>query len=277
MSDQYYRFFPGDYLRDTGDLTLVEHGAYMILLHHYYTQEWLPADKQKLYRICRAFTEEERKSIDSVVSRYFTENGNGHIVNKKAEKEIAGRKAYFEEQARKAKLGADARWKDHIKENAHGDAHGHNPGMPEAMPERCPPSPSPSPIPLPIPKKVKTLFVDTSDEVRLSERLFEKMLQNNPQAKKPNMQVWAKHVELMINQDGRIWQDIQAVIDWCQEDDFWKLNILSTKKLREKFDQLWVKMTKGGKKNGPKPDNFSGKEYVGTPIDEIPWVKDKDL
>jgi biopolymer transport protein ExbD len=87
------------------------------------------------------------------------------------------------------------------------------------------------------------LFVDTSDEVRLAEYLHQKILNNNPKTRKPNIQVWAKQVDLMLRVDKRTPEDIQAVIDWCQEDDFWKVNILSTKKLREKFDQLWVKMT----------------------------------
>ena len=92
----------------------------------------------------------------------------------------------------------------------------------------------------------KELFVETSDEFRLSKYLFSKILENNPNAKKPNIQVWAKQVDLMLRIDKRIPDDIQAIIDWSQEDDFWKFNILGTKKLREQFDRLWLKMT-GGK------------------------------
>ena len=144
MSDQYYRFFQGDYLRDTGDLTLVEHGAYHILLHHYYTQEWLPADRQKLYRICRAFTQEEMTAVDTIVQRYFTENGEGRIKNRKAEEEIAGRRIFLEEQARKAKLGGEAT-KQKWKEGKITRPDARPVGMPEEGPTPGPPSPSPSP------------------------------------------------------------------------------------------------------------------------------------
>jgi hypothetical protein len=92
-------------------------------------------------------------------------------------------------------------------------------------------------------KRVRTLFVETSDEVRLSDCLFEKIIKNNPQAKKPNIQVWAKQIDLMLRVDNRKPEDILSVIDWCQEDDFWKLNILSTQKLRQQFDRLWLQMT----------------------------------
>jgi uncharacterized phage protein (TIGR02220 family) len=154
MSDSYYRFFPGDYIRDTGDLTLVEHGAYNILLHHYYMQEWLPSDHQKLYRICRAFSEDERKAIDVVVDRYFTDNGDGRIINRKAEEEIAERKAFIEAQSARGKAGANARWA--TKDITDGMAQALQSPLLEYKHKNGLPSPSPSPSPIPI-KKEKTL------------------------------------------------------------------------------------------------------------------------
>jgi len=46
----------------------------------------------------------------------------------------------------------------------------------------------------------------------------------------------------MIRLDKRKPEKIKEVIDWCQADDFWYANILSTKKLREKYDQLVLQM-----------------------------------
>ena len=110
MSDQYYPFYVGDYLRDTGDLSLLEHGAYHIMLHHYYTMGGLPADRQKLYRICRAFTPDEQKAIDDITKRYFSENGDGNIKNRKAEEVLAERKEFVQKQSARGKAGAEARW-----------------------------------------------------------------------------------------------------------------------------------------------------------------------
>ncbi len=87
----------------------------------------------------------------------------------------------------------------------------------------------------------KKPFVETSDEVRLSELLFSLMLQNNPKAKKPNIQAWAKHIDYMLRLDKRSVEEIKQVIHWSQQDHFWLVNILSTGKLREKFDKLWLK------------------------------------
>ena len=104
-------------------------------------------------------------------------------------------------------------------------------------------------------KKIKNLFVDTSDEVRLASYLYNKILENNPKAKKPNIQVWAKQIDLMMRVDKRTPDDIQAVIDWSQDDNFWQINILSTKTLREQFDRLYLKMTHERVKDGAKKDD----------------------
>ena len=56
----------------------------------------------------------------------------------------------------------------------------------------------------------------------------------------------------MIRRENRAPDDIEHVIDWCQQDDFWKSNILSTVKLRKQFDQLSMKMKKGNGNTGGK-------------------------
>ncbi|MDM5436193.1 phage replisome organizer N-terminal domain-containing protein [Bacillus hominis] len=81
--------------------------------------------------------------------------------------------------------------------------------------------------------------------------LFEKIKGNNPKQKEPNFDTWSNDFRLMREKDNRELQEIKDVIDWCQADPFWQGNILSPKKLREKFDQLTIQMNskKGAKKN----------------------------
>lgn len=88
----------------------------------------------------------------------------------------------------------------------------------------------------------RNIFSSDSSEVRLSEFLLEKILSRNQKFRKPDVQSWAKQIDFMIRLDGRTPDEIRRVIDWCQNDSFWKGNILSTAKLREKFDQLAEKM-----------------------------------
>jgi len=99
--------------------------------------------------------------------------------------------------------------------------------------------------------KNKKTFISDSTEYGLSELLFNEILKNNPNHKKPNLQTWAKEIDRMIRLDKRTPADIREMIIWVQGDSFWKCNILSAAKLREKFDQLWVKM-----KNGSKGDKY---------------------
>ncbi|MCU4959840.1 hypothetical protein OB990_27065 [Bacillus cereus] len=72
--------------------------------------------------------------------------------------------------------------------------------------------------------------------------LFEKIKDNNPKQKEPNFDSWANDFRLMREKDNRELQEIKDVIDWCQADPFWQGNILSAKKLREKFDQLTIQI-----------------------------------
>lgn len=43
---------------------------------------------------------------------------------------------------------------------------------------------------------------------------------------------------LMLDRDGRTVEQVTAAIRWCQADEFWRSNILSMSKLREKYDQI---------------------------------------
>ena len=91
-------------------------------------------------------------------------------------------------------------------------------------------------------KESQNKFSDESLEIQLSKHLYQKILENDPKAKEPKFEKWAEHVDKLMRIDGRTEIEIRQVIDFCQNDDFWKCNILSTKKLREKFSALLIKM-----------------------------------
>lgn len=60
--------------------------------------------------------------------------------------------------------------------------------------------------------------------------------------KKANLQKWADDFRKLIELDGVDKRLAKQVMDWVTTDDFWKTNILSAKKLREKFGELAIKM-----------------------------------
>jgi phage replication O-like protein O len=97
-------------------------------------------------------------------------------------------------------------------------------------------------------ENISTSFVEDSVEYRLALYLYQKIQENKPDFKKPNLQEWARHIDLMIRRDGREPMRIGEVIEWCQQDEFWHKNILSTSKLRKQFDQLEMKMQGSARK-----------------------------
>lgn len=85
-----------------------------------------------------------------------------------------------------------------------------------------------------------------NENINISKLLLNEILKRKPDFKKPDLNKWAKNIDLMVRVDKRTIEEIKKVIVWCQQDLFWQNNILSTAKLREQFDQLSLKM-KGGK------------------------------
>jgi uncharacterized protein YdaU (DUF1376 family) len=83
----FVKLYIGDYQRDTGHLSIAEHGAYLLMLQHYYaTERPLPTGKA-LHRLLRAETKTERDAIDSVVRQFWAESARG-LVNGRADEEI---------------------------------------------------------------------------------------------------------------------------------------------------------------------------------------------
>ncbi len=83
----YYPRHIGDYMRDAGHLTMLEHGAYTLLLDIYYASEQGISDNNHLHKSLGAKSKDEKAAIDYVLNRFFSLK-NGIWVNKRAEKEI---------------------------------------------------------------------------------------------------------------------------------------------------------------------------------------------
>lgn len=82
------------------------------------------------------------------------------------------------------------------------------------------------------------------------------------------MQKWAEHIDYMIRLDHRKPERIEAVINWCQQDDFWRNNILSTRKLREHYDALELKMenNRNGRTTTHQRDFNEQQSSIGTVV-----------
>jgi hypothetical protein len=95
------------------------------------------------------------------------------------------------------------------------------------------------------PKKeiIKELKTYSPETVELTAHLIEMMKLNNPNVKVPgNLNIWHDAMDKLQRLDKYDFMQIRSVIDWCQNDSFWKGNILSAPKLREKMDTLVMRI-----------------------------------
>ena len=92
--------------------------------------------------------------------------------------------------------------------------------------------------------KKKKVFEADSEAYLLAKFLEKCITENNPKfpQNESQRQRWAKDFDLMLRIDRIDADDIAAAIEWSQDDNFWRSNILSGKKLREKYQQLAMKM-----------------------------------
>ena len=84
----FYKRYVGDYQRDTGHLSIVEHGAYTLMLDvHYATGKPLPVQPARIFRLLRATTKTEQQAVTTVLKQFWELTDEGWI-NPRALKEI---------------------------------------------------------------------------------------------------------------------------------------------------------------------------------------------
>lgn len=85
----YYKRHIGDYAAATRHLSMLEHGAYTLLMDTYYTGEApLPADVKATARKCGARTKDEIAAIETVLNEFFVLEDDGWH-QKRCDDEIA--------------------------------------------------------------------------------------------------------------------------------------------------------------------------------------------
>lgn len=113
-------------------------------------------------------------------------------------------------------------------------------------------------------KEVKPLVKRfTNDHLEFSKGMFSMILKVAEKTKEPNFDKWADQIRLMNDVDKLELSEMAEVFRWCNKDSFWKTNILSPTKLREKYSVLEAKMQdeKNGKdRSFNKPNRISTSE-----------------
>jgi len=91
MSKAWMAIYWGDYRQNTGHFNCTENGAYLMMLAHYWENGGLPESGpeclRRLYTICAAVSEAERKAVRFVVDTMFVKQGHKYI-NRRMDLEI---------------------------------------------------------------------------------------------------------------------------------------------------------------------------------------------
>ncbi len=95
----------------------------------------------------------------------------------------------------------------------------------------------------------------------LATLLAQRILKNNPKSelrdeklRERRIKAWTIDLEKMVRLDKWTVDEIRDLIEFAESDEFWRANILSAGKLREKRDQLKLKMEQqGGIRGTPNP------------------------
>ena len=131
-----------------------------------------------------------------------------------------------------------------------------------------------------VPKDDPPKPLSSSDSLRLSGLLAEKILLNNPSnrslqngMKKATVLKWSLSIDKLNRIDKQSFEMIEAVIVWSQADTFWKNNILSGDALRKQWDKLTVQMQTTAD-NGKRPATL-GVKTDNALFDEIATAEAK--
>lgn len=84
----WYKHYLGDYARKTAHLSVTEHGAYRLLIDHYYSlRHPLPDDFAYLCRVARCHSRYEKSCLRTVLTTYF-DIINHQVTNARIDEEI---------------------------------------------------------------------------------------------------------------------------------------------------------------------------------------------
>ncbi|MFN4017624.1 MAG: YdaU family protein [Reyranella sp.] len=138
--DTWMPMYWGDYLKDTGHLSTLEHGAYLLLIGHYWSSGApLPDDDAKLRRIAKIESAAKWKKLRPVIETFFRV-GAGVWRHGRVDRELEAASKRSSDAKARAGKAAKARWQgqhDDIPEDPHGDDSGADEEEPGPMLQAC--------------------------------------------------------------------------------------------------------------------------------------------
>ncbi|WP_233619050.1 MULTISPECIES: hypothetical protein [unclassified Enterococcus] len=115
-------------------------------------------------------------------------------------------------------------------------------------------------------KRKKRVYADDDPNKILAKTLF-KLIKKNHNIKDPNLDEWANTIRLTIESDKRTGKEVQDVIVWAMQDDFWYKVVLSPSSLRRNFDQMVAQMNSKSSSSKKTLREETLPEWAKEPID----------
>jgi len=69
-------------------------------------------------------------------------------------------------------------------------------------------------------------------------RLLADLIEANGSIRPKITRTWLRDMDRLMRLDGRTPEQVESAIRWCQQDEFWRANVLSPSKLRTRYDQM---------------------------------------
>lgn len=115
-------------------------------------------------------------------------------------------------------------------------------------------------------KKPKSKYKFEQADMDLAEQMALNVDALAGEPGKRNLKAWANDIRLMRERDGHKIEQITYLINWVAKDTFWRRNVLSPAKLREKWQQLVIqaKTQHEQKKSRLTPGRHTGLENTST-------------
>ena len=123
-----FQLYAADFYMDTTAWSATQVGIYFRLLMHEWVNGSIPNDEKRLARIGGIDPGNFKKAWVQDISKKFTSNGEGDLVNRRLEAEREKQRNYYESQRKAGYKGAKRRWGKYSDPNSNpnGNPNGEN-------------------------------------------------------------------------------------------------------------------------------------------------------
>lgn len=271
----YYQFHIADWALHTSHLSLEEEGVYRRLLDHYYdTESPIPEETQSVIRRLRLRGYEE--IVGLILEEFFILEGDGWH-NRRADKEIEA----YQQKAEQARANGRKGGRPKKNKGLGGEKPKETQPVIYGLQEKSESKANHKPRTINQEPNTYTSEADASDpaggendssshekpkahkftanDYQFAEGMAKEVLKVAPKTKPPNLDRWADVIRLMRERDGHTHAEMAAVFRYANQDEFWRVNILSPDKLRTQFAKLDAKMRNPAneKRNGTSADKWA--------------------